>query len=47
MERRYIQMNSTREELLEELKSSTSTLSDDEMQELIDYALSLINRRTQ
>lgn len=40
-------MNSTREELLEELSSSTSTLSDDEMQELIDYALSLINRRTQ
>lgn len=40
-------MNSTREELLEELKSSTSTLSDDEMQKLIDYALSLINRRTQ
>lgn len=40
-------MNSTREELLEELKSRTFTLRDDEMQELIDYALSLINRRTQ
>lgn len=40
-------MNSAREELLEELKSSTSTLSDDEMQELIDYALSLINRHIQ
>lgn len=40
-------MNGTREELLERLKSSTSTLSDDEMKELIDYALNLTNQHIQ
>lgn len=40
-------MNLTREELLEQLKSSISTLNDDEIQELIDYALNLTNQHTQ
>ncbi len=36
-----------REELLEKLESSISNLSDEEMQELIDYAEDLINQRIQ
>lgn len=35
-----------REELLEKLESSISNLSDEEMQELIDYALDLKDQHT-
>lgn len=40
-------MADKREELLEQLKSSTSNLSDEELQELIDYALNLKGQHIQ
>jgi hypothetical protein len=36
-----------REEMLSELKESISTLNDNELEQLIDYALNLINQHIQ
>lgn len=45
--KRGVYIMNEREELLEKLESSISNLSDEEMQELIDYAEDLINQRIQ